>query len=473
MKCTVCNHQQLIEIDQAILSGEFTLAALSQKFGPSPSALQRHKGHLKDKMLQSRRRLQEIQEQGSLLLLNALLEHVKKGVETAEAEGNLTGVFRGSYIGSRIIHQLNRMEGSMSLDTLHRLLTSPAWVPQGSLMPTDPKLITELHQALVDGVSLSCPEPLTLISNDDADEDEVGAAAADDAEETAGRDAADSFLDNSKLKIAVNETENDTQKTANGLLIRELQKLLPDLDLTLADLPPRSETEAKNQREISEKSAKNNPACTNKSLQYHKDKPSEKKLPKNPSVGRDPKGGASQNEAHPAVLENEVHAALPENEAPAAVLESEAHPAVLESAAPLVSLTPDHCLSDPCPLAPDPCLSEPAPPVSEEPGLHDYTGNDLFLMTHGYPRDNPPKHIPNRRLDEDSTGFQLVPGNQKILLTCYFSLFIFYVLIFFAICSLFFIFLPFAIRYSLFLAIRSSLFIFLLFSIRYSLFAVF
>ena len=97
-------------------------------------------------MRESRRRLQEILEQGSLLLLSAFLDHVKKGVEAAEAEGNLTGVFRGSYIGSRIIYQLNRMEGSMSLDTLHRLLTSPAWVPQGSLLPTDPKLITELHR---------------------------------------------------------------------------------------------------------------------------------------------------------------------------------------------------------------------------------------------------------------------------------------------------------------------------------------
>ena len=138
-------------------------------------------------MRESRRRLQEILEQGSLLLLNAFLDHVKKGVEAAEAEGNLTGVFRGSYIGSRIIYQLNRMEGSMSLDTLHRLLTSPAWVPQGSLLPTDPKLITELHQALVDGASVPCPEPPPEISDDDTDEDEDwmnrdDEDAADDAE---------------------------------------------------------------------------------------------------------------------------------------------------------------------------------------------------------------------------------------------------------------------------------------------------
>ena len=81
--------------------------------------------------------------------------------------------------------------------------------------------------------------------------------------------------------------------------LRLLQELLPDLDLTLADLPPRTEKPAKNYRKISEKSAKNTPGLTKNSQQNHQHTPSEKKLPKNPSVGR-------ENEAHPAVLENEA-----------------------------------------------------------------------------------------------------------------------------------------------------------------------
>ena len=263
-KSTVCTHPELLAIDQAILSGDFTLAALSQKFGPSSSALQRHKGHLRDKMQESRRRLQEIREQGSLLLLNAFLDHVKKGVEAAEADSNLTGVFRGSYIGSRIIYQLNRMEGSMSLDTLHRLLTSPAWVPQGSLLPTDPKLITDLHQALVDGAFGPCPESVPLISDNDTEEDEYSNECeenedtADDAEKSGDHDAAYPLPDNLKLSSAFSETENGKRQTENDLLIRQLQDLLPDLDLTLADLhaPNRKFTEKlpKNHRKISEKS---------------------------------------------------------------------------------------------------------------------------------------------------------------------------------------------------------------------------
>ncbi len=126
--------------------------------------------------------------------------------------------------------------------------------------------------------------------------------------------------------------------------------------------------------------------------------------------------------------------------------ESEAPPAVPETDAPSASITPEpqtpspatgnDLLPNPCSLVPDPCLLEtdpppdffitgnkrpasfpvataPAPPVSEEPGSYDQTSNDLFLMTHGYPRNNPPKHIPNRRLDEDVRGFSLFREIKK------------------------------------------------------------
>ena len=34
-------------------------------------------------------------------------------------------------------------------------------------------------------------------------------------------------------------------------------------------------------------------------------------------------------------------------------------------------------------------------------------------MTHGYPRDNPPKHIPNRRLEEDFKSTSLFSEIRK------------------------------------------------------------
>jgi hypothetical protein len=250
-KCTVCHHPQHLEINQAILSGDFTLAALRQKYGLSSSALQRHKDHIEVKMSRTRRRLREIREQASLLLLNDVLEQVRRGIAAAEAQGNYLAVFRGSHVASRIIHQLNRMEGDMKLDTLHRLISSPAWVPRASLLPTDPGLITDLHQALLDGVFLPCPEASPASPDYAADADDAPAAAASD--------------------IAT---------------LRRLQELLPDLDLNIAGLLPRTEELPKNKREISEKSAEKVPHRTEISSQNHIDTQSEKKLPKNPECAR-------------------------------------------------------------------------------------------------------------------------------------------------------------------------------------------
>ena len=66
--------------------------------------------------------------------------------------------------------------------------------------------------------------------------------------------------------------------------LRQLQELFPDLDLTLADLPPRTENLPKNQRKISEKSAPKTTRCALKSQQNQKPMPSEKNSPKNPEV---------------------------------------------------------------------------------------------------------------------------------------------------------------------------------------------
>ncbi len=163
-KCTVCHHPQHLEINQAILSKDFTLAVLSRKYGLHPSSLQRHKNHLEIKMSRSLRRLREIREQGSLLVLNDLLEKVRRHIAAADAQGNYLAVFRGSHVASRLIHQMGRVEGDMQPDTLHRLISSPAWVPGAGLLPTDPSLITGLHQGLVDGAFAPCPEPPPEIS---------------------------------------------------------------------------------------------------------------------------------------------------------------------------------------------------------------------------------------------------------------------------------------------------------------------
>ena len=43
--CTICTHQRRPEIDRALLAGE-PLRNIAQRYGTSPAALHRHKGHV-------------------------------------------------------------------------------------------------------------------------------------------------------------------------------------------------------------------------------------------------------------------------------------------------------------------------------------------------------------------------------------------------------------------------------------------
>ena len=52
-RCTICSHALINDINLAVLSGDYTLDELSQKFGRSRSAFHRHKGHLEKKMAPS------------------------------------------------------------------------------------------------------------------------------------------------------------------------------------------------------------------------------------------------------------------------------------------------------------------------------------------------------------------------------------------------------------------------------------
>ena len=185
MKCTVCNHPQRHDIDLALLATGNTLESLSRQYGPSKSSLFRHRKDLVAKLRQSREDLENSQQQVSLLKLNGFLDHVQRGVEAAADAGDIDRTFKGSYIGSRIIHQINQMDVPLELDTVYRLIASPGFVSQDSILPSSPQIITDLHQALVDHAFLPCPDPPPeIVAADDKedknDNDALGAAAAID-----------------------------------------------------------------------------------------------------------------------------------------------------------------------------------------------------------------------------------------------------------------------------------------------------
>ncbi len=153
-----------------------------------------------------------------------------------------------------------------------------------------------------------------------------------------------------KMLFLKPKTEN--KKTENVLLL--LQRHFPDLDLSAAAVSL-AEKEPKNQREISAKFPRQTDSCTDNLLQNQIDNQSEKSLAKNSLVG-------------------------PESEAPPGVAEA----------------------PDPSSLIPDPCPDETAARADE-----------LFEISHGYKRHNPPKHIPNRRRDEDFRSTSIFGDPKK------------------------------------------------------------
>ena len=173
MPCTICNHPHRRDIDLALLSGSQTLRSLEQQYGPSRSSFCRHKNHLEDRLFQARERFQRSRAQVSLLKLNGFLDQVEQAVQAAAADGQIDRVFKGSYIGSRILCQINKLEAPLDLETFYRLLSSPEFVSRDSLLPAAPDFITELHQALVDKALFPCPEPDPAIAAPEEDEDDA------------------------------------------------------------------------------------------------------------------------------------------------------------------------------------------------------------------------------------------------------------------------------------------------------------
>ena len=229
---------------------------------------------------------------GFFLKLNNFLDQIQNSAQTADAEGNAPVVLKAAGVGNRIITSLAKMELPLELDTVYRLLASPQWAAQDSLLPTDPKILTDSHQAIAAGLFFSCPE-LTLPDLDDDDKE-------DDYEE--------------------DDAENDDRDDKAGVA-EELSRLLSRLDLDPTAASPSwletrnqqletSQTEnrklaAENQARIDAKKARNYreiralPKIITNNIS--KITPAKKLSAKNPCVGRDSQGGASQSEAPPAV----------------------------------------------------------------------------------------------------------------------------------------------------------------------------
>ena len=275
-KCTVCTHPDFQAIDQALLAGNGTLAALSRHYGPSPSALHRHKKHLQEKISQARRRLDHNLRQGYLFKLNQTLAEVEIASAKAQAADNVDQVFKGARVKNRLIRDLSKMETPWDTTTVYRLMTSTQWQSQDCLLPTEPEFLAAGHKILAAALFHPCPEPPPDL--DEEDDDDLDCV----------------------------EPESPA---LSSLSPETLAALHPDLLASLLDThpqPPNPAAPPRRQREISAKLAPKSASRKHNIQQNKIDKMLRKKRPKKfpCRAGKHPQGGvcpsASRRFARPA-----------------------------------------------------------------------------------------------------------------------------------------------------------------------------
>ncbi len=147
MKCTVCNHNHIKDIDRALLTGA-TLTFLTQKYGFSKSAVHRHKTHLLDKMRQVKKRLQDSLDQGYLFKLNTFLELSLHNARTATAEVNFKAANQATREGTRIINFMTKMAVQLDQELVYCLMSSLQWALQDSLLPDAFQALADTRQTM-------------------------------------------------------------------------------------------------------------------------------------------------------------------------------------------------------------------------------------------------------------------------------------------------------------------------------------
>ncbi len=191
--------------------------------------------------------------------------------------------------GTRILNFITKLDVQFDQDTVYRLLASPQWVSQDSLLPTDPGIITGSHQTLADDLFFPCPEP-------PPDWDDHAAEAEAEAEEDETGEPSSSWP-----RTAPKAADTGTLPLKNSPAPDPLQTSRPEIAICCfpLDLTP------KNQREKSAKLPKKSPLPSNKTNNINQICPVEKNPAKNSHEGR-------ESTAPPAVKQACTHHVEPQ-----------------------------------------------------------------------------------------------------------------------------------------------------------------
>ncbi len=158
MPCKVCKHNQVKDIDRALLTG-VSLPSLSQTYGFSTEALRFHHEHLQKKMAQAQQRFHDGLHQGLLCKLSIVMELVLGVVRGARAGEDFKLFLQATREFTRVVSLMVKMPARLEPEMIYCLMASPQWdLQEGTLLPNSIQALSATRQSLKVNLFAPCPD---------------------------------------------------------------------------------------------------------------------------------------------------------------------------------------------------------------------------------------------------------------------------------------------------------------------------
>ena len=162
MPCKICNYDQVKDIDRLLLAGA-TPAFVNQRYRSFTIAeLERHAGHLQQKMALAGERFRVNLHLGLFCKLNTVME-MTLGVVRSAGNGRDNKLFlQAGRELTRIINLMDKMAAKLEFDPefLYLLMASPQWdVQEDALLPAAFQAFSGTRHTLKVNLFAPCPEP--------------------------------------------------------------------------------------------------------------------------------------------------------------------------------------------------------------------------------------------------------------------------------------------------------------------------
>ena len=133
MKCTICPHEKLEEINQALMSG-LSLRNVAKQFFVSMPSLHRHKRHIPAGMVLAQH-AKEVAKADTLLEQVAKLRDKAMSIlEQAEQAGDLRTALAGVREAKGCLELLAKLQGELGQEGTVTVTISPQWLSLRTVM---------------------------------------------------------------------------------------------------------------------------------------------------------------------------------------------------------------------------------------------------------------------------------------------------------------------------------------------------